>query len=347
MKVPFLQILYNNSDITEDVTPWLESLQYTDNSEGKADEIVLKFDDSKLLWHNTWYPSKADSLDVSIGYEDVRIDCGRFQIDCIELEGAPFMATISGISAAITSQLRTRKSFAHENKTLRQIAKTVADANGLALEGTIDEIRIERTTQNRETDLSFLSRLAGQYGHSFSIKGGTMYFTNTQSLDAVSSVASISIWEVSRYNLKDGMEGTYSAAASAYRAPSANEVYKFEQKDLTFIQATAAFQSPNIYSEVLEIRTKAENPQQARVQAQAAVYVANRNARTANIQIEGNPLFVAGNNVDLIGFGQLSGKYAIVSSRHTISKSGYKTDLSLKQVGSVSPDLYIIEPPTD
>jgi phage protein D len=142
-------------------------------------------------------------------------------------------------------------------------------------------------------------------------------------------VASISVWEAASYILKDGIEGTYSAAQSAYRNPNENAVYSFEQKDLSFIQAAVNFQPPNTYSEVLEIRTKAENPQQARLQAQAAVYVANRSARTGRVVVAGNPLFVAGNNVDLVGFGELSGKYAIASSRHAISKNGYTTSLEL------------------
>jgi hypothetical protein len=52
--------------------------------------------------------------------------------------------------------------------------------------------------------------------------------------------------------------------------------------------------------------------------------------------VYGNPILVAGNNVELTGFGELSGKWHIKKSTHRIDRSGgYTTDLDLEKTQSV------------
>ena len=82
--------------------------------------------------------------------------------------------------------------------------------------------------------------------------------------------------------------------------------------------------------------TKAENKQQAEKKAQAALHRANSRQQEGSISLEGQPLLVAGNNFELTGLGQLSGKYHIEKSTHKISATGgYTTDLEIKRVGYV------------
>ena len=68
----------------------------------------------------------------------------------------------------------------------------------------------------------------------------------------------------------------------------------------------------------------------------AALLKNNTNQQEATVKVTGNPLLVAGSNIQFTGVGKLTGKYHIVSSEHDISKdSGYTTTLNMKRVGFI------------
>ena len=59
----------------------------------------------------------------------------------------------------LVSVKRQKNSVGYENKTLKQIAKEIADKHGYTLVGEIADVRVDRITQNQERDLSFLTKL--------------------------------------------------------------------------------------------------------------------------------------------------------------------------------------------
>jgi phage protein D len=82
---------------------------------------------------------------------------------------------------------------------------------------------------------------------------------------------------------------------------------------------------------VLQVRVKAENQEQADAIAKAALYNANSETRTGSITLPGSLLLVAGNNFDMVDAGRFSQKYNIKSSTHNISNGGeYTTTIEFK-----------------
>ncbi len=331
---PFAQILYNGIDITKDVSNDLISLSYTDNAEGKSDDISLQLDDTAGLWANGWYPLKGDQIRIIIGYTDLSVTAGTFDIDEITISGTPAKINIKGIATGTARALRTPKSFAHEDKTLAEIARTVATANGLTLEGEISPIRIGRATQNRETDLGFLKRISREFGYLFSIRDTVMTFDSMYDIDARTPVASIDISQTSRYSFTDKLVGTYTGANATFHNVNSRDTVAVNETRPENIEGQSI--TDETAGDTLEIRTKAENVQQGEAKAKAALYRANTEGQTGSISLEGNPLLLAGNNVELTGFGQLSGKYQIVSSKHNISSGGYLTDIEVKRIAYIA-----------
>ena len=323
-RAPYFQIVYNQKNITRDVSAYLESLTYEDNQEGKTDEVSITFDDSKGFWRDAWYPTKGDTLQVSLGYANVIVNAGIFEIDEIDYSGKPDSITLKAIAAVPTKQLRTVKSFVHENKTLREIVKTIADANGLTVQGRIADVRISRTTQNRESDLAFLFRLGKMYGYLFSVRGNLLTFTSVAEIDAATPVARVALSQMSRYSFKNKLIGTFAEAEATYHNVESRQTVKVVEKEKALTNQAIR--------EAMVLRQKAENQQQAELQAKAALRQANHTATTANITLEGNPLLLAGNNVELTEVGFYVGKYQIVSSRHTISTSAYITSIECNRI---------------
>lgn len=333
-RIPFAQILYNGIDITKDVSNDLISLSYTDNTEGKADDLNISLDDTALLWANGWYPQKGDQLQVFFGYTDLSVKAGTFEIDEISISGPPDRIDIKAIATGTARALRTAKSFAHEDKTLPEIARTVAEANSLTLQGNIAPIRIKRTTQNRETDLAFLSRIAKDYGYLFSIRDSVMTFTSMYDIDDSDSVASIDKTQVSSYSFTDKLVGVYKEAKSTFHNTETRETVNVSF--VPFADDVEGLPINEAVADTIEIRTKAENTQQAEAKTKAAIYRANTEGQTGRLSLAGNPLLLSGSNIDATGFGKLSGKYQIVSSSHNISGSGYTSDIEIKRIAYIS-----------
>jgi phage protein D len=318
------KITYNNKDVTADLTPYVTGVTYTDKTEGESDTIEIQLEDTDGLWRGAWYPTKGDTLQVEAGYTDLLLPCGVFQIDEIEISGPPDVVSIRGMATGTQPAIRTRNNSAHENKTLREIANTIGGAHGLTVQGEIEEIRINRATQYRETDLAFLKRISWKYGHVFSVRGDLLVFQTIYGLEGADAVSEVDRTDLIRYSLTDKTAETYKAAEVKYHDPVQKKVIRHTET------ATAADTS----GDTLVLQCKAETPTQAQAQARAALHRANTRRQSGSLSLPGDPLLVAGSNFTLTGLGVLSGMYHIEESRHSLSRaSGYTTDLTVKKVG--------------
>lgn len=317
------EVKYNGKDITADVTNYITGIIYTDKTEGESDDLELQVDDTDGLWRGAWYPTKGDTLEVKIGYTDLLLPCGKFEIDEIEIAGPPEQITIRALATGITPALRTRNNSAHEKKTLKEIATTIAGKHGLSVEGKIEEIRINRATQHRETDLAFLKRISWQYGHVFSIRDKKLVFSVIYDLEKTDAVTKIGYTDLMRYSLRDKTTETFKGAEVKYHDP-------VEKKVVTHKETAT---SDDTAGDTLVLQLKSENPGQAKAQAKAALHRANSRRQTGTLSLPGDPLLVAGNNFDLSGLGKMDGKYHIEESRHSLTRSGgYTTEISVKKV---------------
>jgi phage protein D len=335
VKQPLFKIFYNGKNLTEELTKYLLLVRYTDKLIGESDDIELSLEDTDRRWIDGWYPTKGDRIKLQMGYVGGLLDCGEFEIDEITLDGPPDKVTLKGIAAWVTTPMRTRDSKAHENKTLKEIAQHVADKLGLELVGDIYTIRIARSTQNREADISYLYRMATQFGYVFSIRGTKLIFTSVYDLENGTPVKTLDRTDLSQYNFTDKTSETYGAARVSYQDPGKKTVTTYEIK--TEVNADNIAFNKVVKKDVLIIKEKAENKQQAELMAKAALHAKNSLQQKLNFTTEGDPLLVAGNNIEVTGFGQLSGKYQIIQSTHNNDKdAGYTTECECKRVGYIT-----------
>lgn len=330
VRVPRVKIVYEGKDITQDISKYLLSVQYTDNESNESDEISFTLEDKHGLWKSDWLPQKGDKVSLSIGYDDNLLDCGKFTVDEIEMSGPPDIVVLRALAAGTNSPLRTKNSRAYEGQTLRQIAQSVADKYGysiVATEGSsslLDNIRVERVTQDRETDLAFLQRIGKDYGVVFNLKDTNLVFTSIFDMEKGNPVIELRRTDLIRYSVKDKATKVYKKARVKHKQVKSNEeitvFYEEKKTDQTSSEDT------------LEIKTRVENVQQAEAKAKAKLHDANRQGQEANFSIPGNPIMVAGNNFDLLDMGGLSGKYHIKKSSHNVSASGYITEIEAVRI---------------
>jgi uncharacterized protein len=324
------KILYNNQNITKDIGFHLKGFSYTDKVGNEADEIQLTLEDADGLWQNDWYPEKLAKLAAQLIQDDGRVlECGEFTIDEPEFSFSKSgdEVTIKGVAAFFTKQIRTKRSTAHESKTLSEIAHTVAARHSLQVIGTIPSITIGRVTQKQQSDLGFLQSLAVQYGLVFSIRSGKMVFTDVFELEKSGSVITLDKTDIISGGITDKSAETYKKANVESHNPTTKKKVEYATDEDDDTEAV----------DVLEIRQKAENTQQAERMAKAALHWANSKQQEGNITVPGNVLLVSGVNFELTGCGKLSGIYNITESTHSLDASGgYSTSLTIKRVQKIN-----------
>lgn len=325
---PTFVLTYNQRNITADLTPFKVSVAYTDNLDGdESDSIELSLEDADGRWWQAWYPSKGDQINLRIGYEGESLaDCGNFEVDEIEIEGPPSEVRIRALAAGVMKPLRTRQGKAYENTTLAGLVRDVAARHKLTVVGTIEPIPIQRVTQLHEEDLKFLKRVAREYGYAFNVRGGKLTFYRLDELRAAGAVQVIRIGDLAKYAFRDKVKDTPKRARVAYHDPKSKKVVAYDMdSDGEVVSKPSA--------DTLKLNSRVESHAQAKAKTKAALARAGDEATTATFTLWGNPKLVAGMNVELDGFGKLSGRYQIARSRHELSRSsGYTTEIEVRRV---------------
>jgi phage protein D len=323
VRTPMWRLVYQGTDITGDIAPEVVSVTYTDHEHGKSDEIEVTIEDRTGKWKDTWYPTKGDTIDLWVGYRlGPVMPCGTFRLDEPEFSGPPDQVSLRGLAASITDDLRTKKSRAYEAQTLGGIAGTIAGEHGLSVVGDIVDVTFQRVTQDNETDLAFLKRLAEDYGHSFTVRGGQLIFAQTDALRSAGPVIALGRGDLMSYSLRDKTRETYKACEVSYQDPVTKEL-------ITHTVHAEGVES----GDTLKRQIRVENAAHAATRARAMLDEQNRSELAGSLKVSGEPLLVAGVNVALTGLGRLSGTYHVVRSTHTVARSGgYTTAVEVERV---------------
>ncbi|MDP4271764.1 MAG: hypothetical protein Q8909_16835 [Bacteroidota bacterium] len=326
---PSIQLFWNKKNVTNKIEQYASKITYMDHEEEASDEVELVLDNTTGIWFEEWYPTAGDTLQLRFGYPDKMIDSGLYQVDEITLTGVPDQITIKALAAGITDALRTRNNKAFEEQTLRQIANYFCVKHGFTLvdgSNMLSQIWLDRKTQEMKTDMAFLSELAKEYGFLFSIKGKKMVFISYYDLENTDSVAEVYKTKLKDYSITEKTYDTYASAEIRQRNPKKGKLVT----------------SNNTYDgwgttvkEKLIVSGHASTANQAEAKVKGGLWGKNKYKQSGTITIPGEPSLIAGQNLDLTGFGMGSGKYHVVTSTHTIDQSGYTTSMEIRKTGTI------------
>lgn len=333
-RIPVFKLKYLGTDITSSIRDLTTSISYTDKLEGESDELEICLDNSDLRWMDSWTPKEGDLAELRMGYQgEALLGPVSFEIDEPEYSGPPDVLRLRGVATPITKSLRQKNTVAYENTTLKAIAQTIASKHGLELVGDVPEIKLERVTQKDESDLNFLRETAAEYGLVFKVEScKKLVFYKESELEAAAPVLTIKRNQISSYRLRRGAKGTYKSAEVNYLDPKTGDYISVKiDADGKEVATQTDGKSEVASGDVLKIRERCENREQAEIKATEQLRRANRGQVEGSLELEGMVTIAAGINIMLEGFRNLSGKYQVSEVRHDLTRSrGYKSSVQLK-----------------
>lgn len=170
-------IIYNEKEISLDLEQYLNALTITDNLSGQLDDIDIRLRSKNMLFLKPgWALKKKARLDVTLitenwenqSEEKIQLPCGSFFIDDRNFDVNSI--SIKGVSAPISNILDQKNSKHWENTTLKILGEEIAKKHKLKFQYLVnEEIKFTSLDQDKETDLSFLNRIAEDEGISLKV----------------------------------------------------------------------------------------------------------------------------------------------------------------------------------
>lgn len=171
---PAFMLTINSKDITGNISARLKSLTLTDNRGFEADQLDIELDDADGLVE---LPIRGAVLTLFLGWKGFAlVGKGSFTVDEVEHRGAPDTVTIRARSADFRGTLNSRREESWHDTTLGSVVEAIAARNklGASVAPELAKIPVPHVDQSQESDVKFLTRLAGLNGGEVSVKAGKL-----------------------------------------------------------------------------------------------------------------------------------------------------------------------------
>ena len=172
--VPAFRITVDGNDIAKLISPWLMSLELTDNRGIEADQLSITLSDHDGLLS---IPPKGAVVRLWLGWSDTGlVDKGTYTVDETEHSGAPDVLSIRARSADLRKSLKTKRERSWSNTTLGDILVDIAQGNGLTatIASALDGLPILQLDQANESDANLISRVGEEFDAVVTVKAGCL-----------------------------------------------------------------------------------------------------------------------------------------------------------------------------
>ncbi len=339
----FADVAFQGVNITKSIRPYFLSLTYTDNEEGEADDLQLRLQDREQIWQEKWledmvnaaasgqFKIQADIVQENWkgGGKDIRLPCGEFELDSVEASGPPSVVVVKSTALPFSSSVRqTKKTKAWESYSLRGIANEIAGANGL---GCMYESSLspsyDRVEQSKQSDIKFLERLCKDAGLSLKATDKTLVVFDQADYEKRPPVRTIRKGrDYLSYSLRTSTADTqYTSCRVSYTDPLTG-------KCIQGVARVDDYDESSKNNQQLEITAKVSSSGEAKAIAEKHLRLHNKFSKTAKFTFPGDPALLAGNTVELAGWGAFDGKYLINQAVHKLDGGGYTTTISIRRV---------------
>lgn len=348
----WLIVTYNGKDISESLAQYVLSFSYTDNLTGKVDDISITLEDRAELWEADWMPERGATLDITICTynwsdlysEEQDLQLGKFEIDELEVSSAPNVVTIKAVAISISddSTLRsTLRSHTWENISVQKAANDIAWQNGMKLQWYCDDNpNIDKLEQNDESDLDVLQKICDDAGFALKVTTDTIIIFDVEKFEKEDVYAEyyhpgttiLNIVENQSKPVQTDALLNYSFKAKIRDVYKKCHVKYAKDKDKSVIESTfVASDKKEKEGATLEVHQQVSSQAEADRLAKKKLREKNCEEFTGSFSSDGNMGLCAGETIEMLGFGNFSGKYIITQTKHDISSSGFTSSVEIRK----------------
>lgn len=334
-----VRVIFDGTDITKDIMPYLLSLKYTDCEEDETDDLSITLQDRDGVWLSSWlaYAIDASAANRKISADIIRcnfdgegeekeLPCGEFQLDSVDVSAPPLTVTMRATSLPFASTVRqTDKYRAWESYDLKGIAKEIANNAGLVLLWSAQgNPEYEREEQFCESDIAFLSTLCHNAGLSLKATDKMIVISGQAEYESASPIGT--------FTYGDGSYIKFSLSTGEADAQYSSCVVKYTDSETGECISGKADNPTAKNEQVLCLTEKVNSVGEAQELASKRLRLKNKFEMTASFTVPGDVSACAGLTKTLSGFGAWDGKYIIKQAVHSVGSGGYTTQMSLRKV---------------
>lgn len=349
---PNILLTYNGHDITEDFSPYLLDVIYTDFEQGQSDELSVTLKDNEGKFRGLWCPVKGDKLSCILYPKEGYLNCGTFTIDEVEYSGdsSGDICTMRSLAASHNKSVRTRNTIGYKSKTLAQIAKEIGSRQGFTVAGSQGNILIDKITQANETDLAFLRRVSSMYGYIFKITDSVLTFTLIEDLENSETLLKFDKSMIKNWSITDTSTRQYTACTASYYDPKSKSLKTYTAKN-----------SGSSSTDTLKLTARYNSVEAAKRAAEIGLKNGSTEITGSLTLKEAQANFISGVNIELVdevttenqsgtvqkqsgasvktleplkGFGIYNGTYHVTQATHKVSAGSYEVTGEIKKVKS-------------
>lgn len=340
-------VVYNNTDITANISGDIESFDYSDAAESQSDSISLTLDAQESKWVESWFPEKGAKLEPAIavrdwnvggiktGYRNYSAECGSFVLDDLSYSADPDTLTIGAVAKpSDTSFSERNREFTWKNTSVQKIAEEIAARYSLELKFEGDDHSIDALEQD-DPDSTFLEDLCETYGLIIKVYASKLWvydreqykkkdaaYTVYRKMPAENTTALCA--EPGSFSWNTTLSGTYTGGIFTYTKKAS----KKSESDIN-ISVTVGTDERQ-----LKMSEKVSSEADAKARLIAEIRNKNHGATSASFTVIGYPAGASAQCINLSGWGSnIDGKYFVDEMKHSFSRSGgYKTKIKCSRV---------------
>lgn len=308
----WVEIIYKNKNITQELTPYLQTVTATDNLEGKLDDLnitLLNIGNKFLL--SGWTFKKGDLLDVklkTLNWENENegikeIELGKYYID--EKEFNKDSAQIKAVSSPLNA-LNVVNSKTWNSITLKRLGEEFAKKYKLEyLFLSDDQVQMTNLIQEKETDFSFLNKTAQEAGLKLKITERKLVLFEESSFYKNKPTGLFDLIHSIDYNLRDKTSDIYDSVEVSYF-----DTISFGEKKQVLTYEELLGKTGGTREKTLKIKKK---PAHGNLKKYALKLLeqANKSQVILELTIPGYRNIFAGNVIEIVNSGEYDGKYLV------------------------------------
>jgi uncharacterized protein len=280
-------------------------------------------------------PGKGAKLQVWLGYAETGINyMGTYLIESWTKKGRPKTMTVSAKAAGLTTDIKAPKSRSYHETTVQDIVNKIAGKHGLSakIDSKIGQKKIGHIDQSNESDINFLTRLAGRVGANFKLADENIIFNGAGSgmLPGGGNAPTFILTEegMTDWDCTGSTRGEYESVEAAY--------WNVEKGQREWVKNSGAGGGGGGGKKGPKHRVRKlfKTEEEAEAQASATKSSLARGGKVLGASMPGRTDLFAGAGAAAQGFDpDVDDAYSIKSATHTLNGQGLSTRISCEQGG--------------